>query len=330
MSPTDRLLLAATVFAGAMSLGYAVFRHGMEEEKRRVIRFWLEIFLLCALLLSVRLFYALFPGVSPEAFFFGCTVLAGGGYIYFKLTRLYDPPERQKTVRLCRDAFICLLFVFTLRGFFYDWFRIPSNSMLPTLTVGDLVLTDKSRYGMRLPLLNTRLTQGTPPQRGDVVVFRKPGEDLFYIKRIVALPGDTLRYTADKRLIVNDEVLPWREAGAIANTRHWREQFAGGWHSIYVDGGHNALFTAPAAQHCHLQQEEAQRGNTLTCTVPPQQYFVLGDNRDHSNDSRFWGFVPQEHIVGPATRVLLNHRLLTALEMHQWRRFWHSLALQPQ
>ena len=184
---------------------------------------------------------------------------------------------------------------------------------------------------MRLPILNTRLTQGAPPQRGDVIVFRKPGEELFYIKRIVALPGDTLDYGADKRLKVNGNPVPWRKVADTpsATTTHLREQFEGGWHSIYIRGGGSALFTPPAAE-CQLAQSPAQSGNTLTCAVPPAHYFVLGDNRDQSNDSRYWGFVPESHIVGPAVNVLFNHRLFTALEWAQWDRFGLPLTLQAE
>ncbi|MCH9705173.1 MAG: signal peptidase I, partial [Proteobacteria bacterium] len=164
-----------------MSLGYALFRHSAPEEKRKIIKFWLEIFSLCSVLLVVRLFYTVFPSVPPDKFFFGCTLLAGAFYLYYKITRHNATDEKKKVIKLCRDAFLCLLLVFVFRGFFYDWFRIPSNSMQPTLAVGDLVLTDKNRYGYRLPLFNTRLTPGTPPARGDIIIFKKPGEELFYI-----------------------------------------------------------------------------------------------------------------------------------------------------
>ena len=324
MSNFDLLLVAVAVFSGALSVGYAIFRHGADEEQRRIIRFWAEIFVLCAVLLAVRLFYVVFPGLSPDKFFFGCMVLAGGMYVFFKLTRLNPNEEQQKAIRLSRDAFVCLLLIFTLRGFFYDWFRIPSNSMLPTLTVGDLVLTNKSHYGMRLPILNIPLTDGTPPKRGDIIVFRKPGKDLFYIKRIVALPGDHLRYGGDKILIINDNANPLQMVEADDRNALLREQLEDGWHNIMLSRGPNVLYQTPA-DDCALEQSE--QGSVLTCEVPDGHYFVLGDNRDHSNDSRFWGFVPEDNIVGPASHVIFNHRLFTGLDFSQWERLWLSLAL---
>ena len=326
----DWLLLAATAGSGLFWLGYGLFRHDAEEEQRRIVKFWAEIFMLCSLLLLVRVFYAVFPAVSPDKFFFFGMLLAGAFYLYFKLTRSNAPAEQRKPIRLAREAFICLLAVFLLRGFFYDWFRIPSSSMLPTLVIGDMVLTDKNRYGYRLPILNVRITPGSPPARGDIIVFKKPGSDLFYIKRIIGLPGDTVRYGDDKSITVNGEDFTWEidDTGPSGNVTQLREEIDGSWHDIYVDAGSNVLFQSPDAEHCSLNHSPI--GAILNCKVPPGRYFVLGDNRDHSNDSRFWGFVPEENIVGPASHVVFNHRLITALELSQLQRLWLPLRLTTQ
>lgn len=329
----DRVLIAATLLSGALSLGYAVYRHDAPEHRRRVLKFWLEIFYLCTILLAVRLFYTVLPGVSPDKFFLGCTILTGGAYLWFALTRRAAPPERRKVVKLCRDAFFCLLAVFLLRGFYVDWFRIPSNSMLPTLVVGDLVLTDKNHYGYRLPFFNTRLSAGTPPARGDIIVFQKPDDNLFFIKRIAGLPGDRIRYADDKSLYINDSLVttrfaPPESAQAGRGQVHLREHLGAGWHDIFIDTGRrHHLFHPPHRDHCTLTQSSLNY--TLTCRVPPGHYFVLGDNRDRSNDSRFWGFVPEQNIIGPARRIIFNHRIVTALDPSRANRFWRSLALRP-
>lgn len=330
MGTIDWLLIAATVVSGLLWFGYGLFRHDADEEKRAIIKFWAEIFILCALLSLVRLFYTIFPAVSPDKFFFFATLIAGAFYLYFKLTRGSAPPAQRKAIRLAREAFICLLAVFILRGFFYDWFRIPSNSMLPTLTIGDMVLTDKNRYGYRLPILNIRLTPGTPPARGDIIIFKKPGSDLFYIKRIIGVPGDTVRYGDDKSLTINGTPLLWEAEGLEGggSIMLLREEIDGGWHDMYIDAGNNVLFQPPDAEHCRLNHSSL--GDILNCTVPPHRYFVLGDNRDHSNDSRFWGFVPEENIVGPASRVVFNHHLITRLQLSQLQRFWLPLRLETQ
>lgn len=329
MSNIDLLLLAATVFSGLLTLGYALFRHDADEEKRKVIKFWQEIFIVCAVLLAVRIFYTLFPAVAPDKFFFGCTLLTGALYAYYKVARREASAEKRKIIKLYRDAFLCLLAVFLFRGFFYDWFRIPSNSMLPTLTVGDLVLTDKSHYGYRLPILNTRLTPGQPPARGDIIVFKKPREELFYIKRIIGIPGDTVRYGDDKFISINGEPLIYQlEETSDSGRRLLRENVGGGWHDVLLESGSDVLYSAPNQEHCRLNQ--SLRGYILGCEVPPGYYFVLGDNRDHSNDSRRWGFVPAENIVGPATRVIFNHRVLSDLDSSQLERNWKPLALEAE
>lgn len=330
MSSFDQLLLAATALSGLLWLGYALFRYSADEQRQKIVKFWQEIFLLCGVVAAARLFYAVFPAVPPEQFFFGCTLAALLLYGYFKIARRHDTAERKKVVKLCRDAFFCLLAVFLLRAFYVDWFRIPSNSMLPTLTVGDIVLTDKNHYGVRLPILNTRLSAGAAPARGDIIVFKKPGGSLFYIKRIVGIPGDVVRYGDDKQLTINGApaALELLHTESAPPRLHLKEALGGGWHELYLEAGGEVLFRPPDAEHCRLSQSAA--GYILECTVPPRRYFVLGDNRDRSNDSRFWGFVPEESIVGPARRVIFNHRIVTDLQWRQRERFWLPLALEEK
>lgn len=200
-------------------------------------------------------------------------------------------------VEYARSFFPVFLAVLLLRSFVVEPFRIPSGSMMPTLLVGDFILVNKFGYGLRLPVLNTRILEVGEPERGDVVVFRYPEDpSIPYIKRIVGLPGDTIRYV-DKQLHVNGQPVLQEPVGVFQGVGHGTratgslellEDLTGVRHRILVDP------TRPAV---------AARTDW---TVPPGHYFVLGDNRDDSRDSRFWGFVPEDHLVGRAFVIWMN------------------------
>ena len=168
-------------------------------------------------------------------------------------------------------------------------FRIPSGSMLPTLEVGDFIRVNKFGYGLRLPVAHELNVPVGDPSRGDVAVFRYPEDpSQDYIKRIVGLPGDTVSYV-DKRLIINGEPLEVERLGAWRGDDAFnllREQLGGDWHEMLV----------------HRSPDDRQ----LSLTVPEGEYFVMGDNRDRSSDSRFWGTVPRDHLVGQAFFVWLS------------------------
>ncbi|MCM2130932.1 signal peptidase I [Larsenimonas rhizosphaerae] len=190
-----------------------------------------------------------------------------------------------------RSFFPVLLAVLVIRSFIIEPFQIPSGSMRPTLKVGDYIAVNKFAYGLRLPVLNTRFLSVGEPKRGDVMVFRFPGDpDVDFIKRVIGLPGDTLRY-ADKQLYINDKPVPKEllEADAPDNAGEqlFEEHLGDVSHQIY----NNPNDAGP---------------QTRTITVPEGHYFVMGDNRDHSNDSRYWGFVPEENIVGKAFAVWMH------------------------
>lgn len=191
------------------------------------------------------------------------------------------------TVSTSRMLFPVFLLVFLLRAFLFEPFRIPSASMMPTLLVGDFILVTKYDYGLRMPLTNARIVGDQGPRRGDVVVFRYPGDPSeSYIKRIVGLPGDRLRYRG-KKLYINGEPVPLSRKGrAYSGAELWEEHLGGMRHDILV--------------------HPRKRAHDLELTVPPDAYFVLGDNRDNSRDSRSWGFVPDRLLVGKALLVWLN------------------------
>ena len=198
-------------------------------------------------------------------------------------------------VEYSRSFFPVLLIVLILRSFLAEPFRIPSGSMMPTLLVGDFILVNKFAYGLRLPVLNTKIWGAGEPNRGDVAVFRfpkNPSDD--YIKRIVGLPGDHIAYY-DKVLYINGEPMKQLPVGR------------------YEGVGSGSVMNGAQVNEEVLEQVNHDiliKGDQLNVegeyVVPPKHYFVLGDNRDNSNDSRFWGFVPEEYLVGKAFIIWLN------------------------
>ena len=201
--------------------------------------------------------------------------------------------------------------VFVLRSFLFEPFKIPSGSMVPTLLVGDLILVNKFDYGVRLPVLNKKVIANKDPQRGDVVVFRYPPDPrLDYIKRVVGLPGDQISYQ-NQKLSINGQPVPLKALGefydedSLRYAPQFSEKLGEKDHSILVDPRRSSFFGTdsprfPFAENCRYSAEG------VTCKVPAGHYFVMGDNRDNSQDSRYWGFVPDENLVGRAFFVWMN------------------------
>ena len=206
--------------------------------------------------------------------------------------------------------FPVILIVFLLRSFLVEPFKIPSSSMVPTLLVGDFILVNKFTYGIRLPVVNKKIVPLNDPQRGDVMVFRYPEDpSLDYIKRVVGVPGDRVEYR-NKRLSINGAPVPLRQVDDYLSkermqfSRRYVETINGVDHEILVEDDAPA-FMAPARSFPHASNCNYNM-NGLACTVPPGHYFMMGDNRDNSSDSRVWGFVPDENIVGKAFFIWLN------------------------
>ena len=206
--------------------------------------------------------------------------------------------------------FPVILIVFLLRSFVFEPFKIPSGSMIPTLLIGDLILVNKFTYGLRLPVANTRLTEGHAVQRGDVVVFRYPPKpSVDYIKRVIGLPGDEVAYL-NKRLTINGKEVPqtavsdFFDESTMEYFKQFNEQLGDVRHDIIVDTRRAAFIGNPDAfpyrDNCRYSIEG------VTCKVPEGQYFMMGDNRDNSLDSRYWGFVPEGNIIGRAFFVWMN------------------------
>jgi signal peptidase I len=207
-------------------------------------------------------------------------------------------------VEYSRSFFPVILAVLILRSFLVEPFRIPSGSMMPTLLVGDFILVNKFAYGIRLPVLNKKVIEVGDPQRGDVMVFRYPMDTrVDYIKRVVGVPGDRIDYR-NKTLYVNDEPMKQTPIGVYTGvgsgaretgSRHALEDLGGVEHDILTQ----PLSTWDFPPNCRVL------GNG-PIVVPDGHYFMMGDNRDNSNDSRCWGLVPDENLVGKAFAIWMH------------------------
>ena len=206
--------------------------------------------------------------------------------------------------------FPVFLFVFVLRSFLFEPFRIPSGSMLPTLHIGDFILVNKYDYGVRLPVIGTKGIPMGSPKRGDVVGFRYPMDpSVDYIKRVVGLPGDQIQYI-NKRLFVNGVEQPqkptgdWVDPDTMVTLSSFDEKLGERVHKILKDDrleeSIRGLPYPRGTEYCKYTLEG------FTCKVPEGNYFMLGDNRDNSEDSRYWGVVPDEYLVGRAFFIWLN------------------------
>ena len=218
--------------------------------------------------------------------------------IYWLIKRLKKSQTARKEpliVEYSKSFFPVLLFVLVLRSFIVEPFRIPSSSMMPTLLIGDFILVNKFSYGIRLPVVDTKIIDIGKPERGDIMVFRYPqNPSLDYIKRVIALPGDKVSYF-DKHIFINGEKIIQKPLG------------------LYKGVGQGENMTGALLQHEQLQAKEheilimQQRPSVEgEIIVPDGHYFMMGDNRDNSNDSRYWGTVPEENIVGKAFMIWMN------------------------
>lgn len=223
------------------------------------------------------------------------TGMVWGGYLLILRLQPMEravPEKEPVLVEYARSFFPIVLIVLLLRSFLVEPFRIPSGSMMPTLLIGDFILVNKFTYGIRLPVIHTKIIELGEPKRGDIVVFRFPKDPTVdYIKRIVGLPGDRIGYL-NKQIYVNGEPAKQTILGVYEGAGHggellMNEELGTITHDILVRKG----------------DPSAKEGEFV---VPDGQYFVMGDNRDNSNDSRFWGAVPEANLVGRAFFIWMS------------------------
>lgn len=215
-------------------------------------------------------------------------------------------------VDMARAFFPVIVVVFLIRSFWVEPFKIPSGSMKPTLLVGDFILVNKYEYGIRLPVINKKIIDIEPLHRGDVVVFRYPDDpSVDYIKRVVGLPGDKVVYR-NKRLVINGQAIDWQPDGFYTDSElnylrlpTFVEKLGGHVHKVMVVPAQPPVDLAQVRQFPHRDNCE-YNDDGFACTVPQGEYFMMGDNRDQSSDSRYWGFVPDENIKGRAFLVWMN------------------------
>lgn len=246
---------------------------------------------------------------------------------HFRKRRAPDAPE-PAWVEYAASFFPVLLVVFVLRSFVAEPFKIPSSSMRPTLEVGDFILVNKFVYGLRMPIVEAKFLPLSDPQRGDVVVFRypvNPTQD--FIKRVVGVGGDVVKYE-DKKLTVNGQPVPRVRDGTYGYLENLRYEMLERDKETAHNAGSDATYTIginPQAASVYPQNvrpfpgrencEYNERG--FTCKVPPGQYFMMGDNRDNSDDSRYWGFVPDDHIRGKAFFIWFNWDDISSLAFNR-------------
>ena len=226
--------------------------------------------------------------------------------------RRTDGEPEPVVVDMARAFFPVIVVVFLIRSFWVEPFKIPSGSMKPTLLVGDFILVNKYTYGIRLPVLNKKVVEVNPIRRGDVVVFRYPSDPTVdYIKRVVGTPGDKIVYKG-KRLTINGEPVPVQATGFYTDGElnylrlpTFLEKLGEKNHQMMIVPAQPPVDLAQVRQF--PQREDCEYNDDgFSCTVPAGRYFMMGDNRDQSSDSRYWGFVPDDHIKGRAFLVWMN------------------------
>ena len=193
-------------------------------------------------------------------------------------------------IEYARSFFPVLLLVLVLRSFLFEPYQIPSESMVPTLEIGDFILVNKYAYGLRLPVLGTKFFDVGEPRHGDVMVFVPPHEPRYFIKRVIGVPGDHVRYQ-DKQLTINGLPIPQEYVDQITVDGH-----------PYIQ-----IYDETLGTHTHrIYRYPARTERPQEWTVPEGHYFMMGDNRDRSDDSRRWGFAADAKIVGKAVAIWVH------------------------
>jgi signal peptidase I len=216
--------------------------------------------------------------------------------ILWGIARFLLPGKVHGAVEYTASFFPILLVVFLLRSFLYEPFQIPSGSMIPTLEIGDFIVVNKFRYGVRLPIVGTKIIPVGEPERGDVMVFIPPHDHRYFIKRVVGLPGDQI-LIIDNRLFINGEEVPQDFVARIGSV-----STLNGTASVEL----RQAVTGQAEHQVQVLNPASSSGAYFEGRVSPGHYFMMGDNRDNSSDSRDWGEVPESNIVGKAVAIWMH------------------------
>jgi len=318
------LLLMATAVLGVIAMFDDLWlapRRRLQSAQPAPVAAWMRIVQIGFLILFVRMMYQMIKRSALD-FSFVLVVAAGFCGFVWLVDHFFLRPQRlalaarqskpqtdaevvPTTVEYAVSFFPVIVVVLIIRSFLLEPFRIPSDSMMPTLFDGDFIFVNKYAYGLRLPVTNTKIIEINSPQRGDVIVFRLPTDpSINYIKRLVGLPGDHVQ-VRDNRVMINGSLLPLKLDGKYSDTHGYFEAQLATERLGEVD--HTVMFT----QDRSSTDFEAQ--------VPAGHYFFMGDNRNNSQDSRFpqVGFVPEQNLVGHAVRIWMNWR---AQDMPVWSR----------
>lgn len=223
-------------------------------------------------------------------------IIWGAYLLYLKSQqREFNEEEEPIIVEYARSFFPVVFIVLILRSFLAEPFRIPSASMMPTLLIGDFILVNKYTYGIKLPVFNNKIIEIGKPERGDIVVFRYPKDPTVdYIKRVIGLPNDKITYE-NKKLYVNDKPVEYNSLGIYQGVGQGED----------MTGSEQLTENLTGIKHNILIRTDADSAEG-TYIVPDGHYFVMGDNRDNSNDSRYWGTVPEANLVGKAFFIWMN------------------------
>lgn len=220
-----------------------------------------------------------------------------GGYaIYLKLKGIDGSTRDEPIVVEYAHSFFPIVFiVLILRSFIAEPFRIPSGSMMPTLLIGDFILVNKFAYGIRLPVIHSKIMDVSDPKRGDIVVFRFPkNPEIDYIKRVVGVPGDRVAYY-QKKVYINGKLATQKSLGKYDGVGKGKD----------MTGAEHIIENLSAVEH-EILIKNGMPSVEGVFVVPEGQYFVMGDNRDNSNDSRYWGTVPEQNLVGKAFFIWMS------------------------
>jgi signal peptidase I len=248
---------------------------------------------------------------------FSATVLTGVVWAWNAIVGARSRPAGKAEpvfVEIARGFFPIILVVFLLRSFLVEPFKIPSGSMIPSLLVGDFILVNKYTYGIRIPVINRKVLDVGLPKPGDVMVFRYPEDtSVDYIKRVIGTPGDRVEYRR-KQLVINGKPIPLTAPGTYALRESglgalpldlYTEKLGGSSHQVIVNPNAPPV-SLPQVHQFSGRENCAYNDDGFTCQVPAGHYFMMGDNRDGSADSRYWGFVPEQNIVGRAFLIWWN------------------------